>query len=78
MFNKLENFKKFKKLSKDFGELDDNLIIQHFHHIHIHTLTYMMMYSSNFSTFKNTTIHNTYLFHSYKNSECSCKNLEGK
>jgi len=38
MFNKLENFKKFTKLGKDFGELDDKLIIQYFHHIHICTL----------------------------------------
>jgi len=53
MFNKLENFNKFTKLSKDFGELDNKLITQHFHHIHICTLTYTM-YSSNFSTFKNT------------------------
>ena len=35
MFNQLENFNKFTKLSKDFGELDDKLIIQHFHHIYI-------------------------------------------
>jgi len=53
MFNKLRNFNKFMKLSKDFGELNDKLIIQYFHHIHIRTLTYTM-YSSNFSTFKNT------------------------
>jgi len=44
MFKKLENFKKFTKLSKDFGELDDKLIIQHFYYIHIHTLTYTMYY----------------------------------
>jgi len=55
-FNKLINFNKFTKLRKDFGsryfeELDDKLIIQHFHHIHICSLTYMI-YSSNFSTFK--------------------------
>ena len=50
MFNKLKNFNKFTKLSKNFGELDDKLIIQHFHYIH--TLTYTM-YSSNFNTFKN-------------------------
>jgi len=49
----LENFKKFTKLSKDFRELDDKLIIQHFHHIHIHTMTYTM-YSLNFRTLKNT------------------------
>jgi len=53
MFKKLEKFKKFTKLSKDFGELDDKLIIQHFHHIHIRILTYTM-YSSKFSTLKNT------------------------
>jgi len=34
------DFKKFTKLSEDFGELDNKLIIQHFHHIHIHTMTY--------------------------------------
>ena len=45
------NFKKFTKLSKDFGELDDKLIIQHFHYIH--TMTYTM-YSLNFSTLKIT------------------------
>jgi len=32
--------------------LDDKLIIQHFHHIHIHTMT-CTMYSLNFSTLKN-------------------------
>jgi len=48
----LRNFKKFTKLSKDFGEFDDKLIIQHFHHIDIHTMTYTM-YSLNFSTLKN-------------------------
>jgi len=55
MFKKLGNCKMFTKLSKDFGELDDKLIIQHFHHIHIHirTLTYTMYYS-NISTLKNT------------------------
>jgi len=37
MLNKLENFNKFTKLSKDFRELDDKLIIQHFYHIHIRT-----------------------------------------
>jgi len=47
----LEYFKKFTKLSKDFGELDDKLIIQHFDHIH--TMTYTM-YSLNFSTLKIT------------------------
>jgi len=46
----LGNFKKFTKLSKDFGELDDKVIIQHFHHIP--TMTYTM-YSLNFSTLKN-------------------------
>ena len=67
MFNKLGNFNKFTKLRKDFQKLDDKLIIQHFHHILIRTLTYMMYYS-NFSTFKNT----------YKNLERSCKSPEGK
>jgi len=52
IFKKLENFKKFTKLSKDFGKFDNKLII-HFHHIHIHTMTYIM-YSLNFSTLKNT------------------------
>jgi len=33
------------------GELYDELMIQHFHHIH--TMTYTM-YSLNFSTLKNT------------------------
>ena len=47
----MENFKKFTKLSKDFGELDDKLIIQHFHHIH--TMTYTMD-SLNFSILKIT------------------------
>jgi len=50
MLKKLENFQKFTKLSKDFGELNDKLIIQHFYHIRILTYT---MYSSNFSTLKN-------------------------
>jgi len=45
----LGNFKKFTKLSK--RELDNKLIIQHFHHIHIHTMTYTM-YFLNFSTLK--------------------------
>jgi len=49
----LGNFKKFTKLSKDFGELDNKLIIQHFHDIHIHTMRYTM-YSLSFSTLKNT------------------------
>jgi len=40
------------KIKQRFWELDDKLIIQHFHHVHIRTLTYTM-YSSNFSTFKN-------------------------
>jgi len=52
MLKNLENFDKFTKLSKNFGELDDKLIIQHFHHIHIHTLMYTM-YSSNFNILKN-------------------------
>ena len=43
------NFKKFTNLSKDFGELDDKLIIQHFRHIH--TMTYTI-YSLHFSTLK--------------------------
>jgi len=41
----------FTKLSKDFGKLDDKLIITYFHHIH--TMTYKM-YSLNFSTLKIT------------------------
>ena len=49
----MKNFKKFTKLLiKYFGKLNDKLIIQHFFHIHIRTLTYKM-YSSNFSTLKN-------------------------
>jgi len=40
MFIKLRNFNKFTKLSKDFRKLNDKLIIQHLHHIHIRTLTY--------------------------------------
>jgi len=45
MFKKLENFKKFTKLlNKDFGKLDNKLIIQHFHHIYIRTLTYNMYF----------------------------------
>jgi len=47
----LKNFKKFTKLSKDFGKLDDKLIIQHFHDIHIMTYT---MYSLYFSTLQIT------------------------
>jgi len=39
MFNQLRNFNKLTKLSKNFEELDDKLIIQHFHHIHIRILT---------------------------------------
>ena len=54
MFKKLGNFMKFTKLNKDVRELDDKFIIQHFHHIHIRTLTYTM-YSSNSS-------HNVLLF----------------
>jgi len=53
MFNKLENLNKSTKLNKDFEELYHKLIIQYFHHIHIRTLIYTM-YSSNFSTLKNT------------------------
>jgi len=49
----LRNFKKFTKLNKDFWKLDDKLIIQHFHHIYIHTMTYTM-YFLNLSTLKNT------------------------
>jgi len=30
MFNQLEDFNRFAKLSKDFGELYDNFIIEHF------------------------------------------------
>ena len=52
MFNKLGKFNKLTKLSKDFGKLNDKLIIHHFHHIHIGTLTYTMY--SNFNTLKNT------------------------
>jgi len=37
MLIKLGNFNKFTKLSKDFGELNNKLIIQHFYHIHIRT-----------------------------------------
>jgi len=44
VFKKFENFKKFTKLSKDFVELNDKLIIQHFHHIHNCTMTYMMYF----------------------------------
>jgi len=47
----LGNFKKFTKLSKDFGELDDKFIIQYIHHNH--TMTYTM-YSLNFSKLKIT------------------------
>jgi len=32
MFNKLGKLNKFTKLSKDVGDLDDKLRIQHFHH----------------------------------------------
>jgi len=49
----LENFKKFTQLSKEFGELDNKLIIQHFYHIHIHTMTYTI-YILNFNKLKNT------------------------
>jgi len=35
MFNKLRNLNNFTNLSKDFGKLDDKLIIQYFHYIHI-------------------------------------------
>jgi len=52
MLNKLENFNKFVKISKDFEKLNDKLIIQHFHYIHICTLT-CTMNSLNFRTFKN-------------------------
>jgi len=53
MFKKLENFRKFTKLIKDFEEFDDKLIIQHFYHIDIRTMTYTMYYS-HFSTLNNT------------------------
>jgi len=53
MFNKLGNFNKFTKLSKDFKKFDDKLIIQHFHHIHVYFFTNTMYYS-NFNTLKNT------------------------
>jgi len=33
------NFKKLTKSNQNFGELDDKLINQHFHHIHIHIRT---------------------------------------
>jgi len=36
-FNKLRNINKYTKLSKDFGELNDKLAIEHFDGIHIHT-----------------------------------------
>jgi len=63
MFKNLVNFKKFTKIiSKDFGKLDDKLIIQQFYHINICTLTYKI-YSSNLSILK---IHNTCIFQSYK------------
>jgi len=40
IFKKLGNFNKFTKLlNKNFGELDDKLIIQYFHYIHIRILT---------------------------------------
>jgi len=52
MIKKLENFNMFTKLNKNLGELNGKLIIQHFYHIHIHTLT-CMMNSSNFSIFWN-------------------------
>jgi len=74
MFNKMENFNKFTKLNKDFGKLDDKLIIQHFHHIRICNLAYTIYYS-NFSTFK---IHNTCRFQTYKNLERSCKSQKEK
>jgi len=53
MSNKVGNFNKLTKLSKDFGELNNKFIIQHSHHIHIRTLKYTM-YFLNFNTFKNT------------------------
>jgi len=52
IFDKLGKFNKSTKLSKDFGVLNDRLIIQYFHRIHIRTLTYTM-HSLNFSTLKN-------------------------
>ena len=69
MFNKLENFNKFTKLSKNFGELDDKLIIQHFHHIDICNLTSPCI----LQILAHSKIHNTYIFHSYKYLECSLK-----
>jgi len=48
-----KTFNKFIKLRKDFGKLNDKLIIQHVDHIHIRTFTYTMN-SSNCRTFKNT------------------------
>jgi len=68
MFNKLENFNKFTELSKDFWELNDKLIIQHFYHIYIRTLTYTI-YSSNFSIQKYIIL---IFFQSYKHLERPC------
>ena len=53
MFNKFGIFNKFTELRKNYEKFNDKLIIQHFHHIHICTLTYTM-YFSNFNTFKST------------------------
>ena len=53
MLKNLGNLKKFTKLSKDFWKFDDKLIIQHFQHIYIRTMTYTMYYL-NFNTLKNT------------------------
>jgi len=58
MFNKLGNFNKFTKLSKDFGELNDKLIIQHFHHIHIRTHARRIL-----QILSHSKLHNIYLFH---------------
>ena len=60
--NKLGNFNKFTKLSKNFGELNNKLIIQHYHDIHIRTLTYTMY----FQILTHSKIHKNYIFHLYK------------
>jgi len=52
MFNKLKNFNKFRQLSKDFGKLDDKLIIQHLSYSYSYLI--YTMHSLHFSTFKNT------------------------
>ena len=60
----IENFNKFTKLSKNFGELEDKLIIQHFHHIHIRRHIRCIL-----QILAHSRIHNTCIFHSYKNLE---------